>query len=399
MANGIGRIPVPVKNRWRRFRYSTLPVLGLLSLLASTFWLWNRAGEIPHAYGQVEVVRVDVATALSGILAQLPRGPWTLFDTVEPEQIVAQLDERPLRAEMTVLQEELVRLQKELAAVADKLAVSEADRARRYLGETARLLADSIRLRVELQQRRLAVLERQVLVEIDRLEAQRTNTYLECLKPLYEKKMVSEQELNNARSYRDEAAKRLAENLKVLAEAQAQQRDAEGRLDGFPKIAAFLAADIDKELAPIAAAAEVQRGRIAALEVEIGRLAIRAPLRGVITAIHHWPGENVRAGDPIVTLTAPQGRYIVSYLRQEQHIVPQVGMPVDVRMRAVVARPVPSLVERVGPQIEAIPPHMCRDPKIPEWGLPVRIALPEPFSGRPGELFEVTFKTHAANAN
>ena len=72
--NGMGRIPVPWKNRWRHFRYSTLPVLGLLVLLASTFWLWNRAGEIPHAYGQVEVVRADVATALSGILTPLPRG-------------------------------------------------------------------------------------------------------------------------------------------------------------------------------------------------------------------------------------------------------------------------------------------------------------------------------------
>jgi multidrug resistance efflux pump len=397
MVNGNGRIPVPWKNRWRRFRYTTLPVLGLSALLAATFWLWNRAGEIPHAYGEVEVVRVDVATALSGILAPLPRGPWTLFDTVEPDQIVAQLDERPLRAEMTVLEQELVRLQKELGAVADRLAVSEADRARRYLGETARLLADSIRLRVELEHRRLAVLERQVLVEIDRLEAQRTNTYLECLKPLYENKMVSAQEINNARSYRDEAAKRLAENLKVLAEAQSQERGAEGRLDQLPKLAAFLAADLDKELAPIAAAADVQRGRIAALGVEINRLTIRAPLRGAISAIHHWPGENVRAGDAIVTLAAPQGRYIVSFLRQEQHVVPAVGMPVDVRMRAVVARPVPSVVERIGPQIEAIPPHLCRDPKIPEWGLPVRIALPENFSGRPGELFEVTFKTRAAS--
>ena len=342
----------------------------------------------PQAYGQVEVVRAEVATALSGILTPLPRGAWALYEPVEPEQVLAQLDDRPLRAELAVLQEELARLGKELGAVGEKLAVSEADRSRSYLGETARLVADSIRVRVELQQRRLAVLERQVLVEIDRLEAQRTNTYLECLKPLYEKKMVSEQELNNARSYRDEAAKRLAENVKILGEAQSQQRNAEGRLEGFPKLAAFLAANIEKELAPITAAAEVQRKKIAALEVEIGRLTIRAPMRGVIAAIHHWPGENVRAGDPIVTVAAPQGRYIVSFLRQEQHVVPKVGMPVDVRMRAVIAPPVPSVVEQVGPQIEAIPPHLCRDPRVPEWGLPVRIALPEPFSGRPGELFE-----------
>jgi multidrug resistance efflux pump len=399
MVNGTGRIPVPLKNRWRRFRYSTLPVLGLLSLLTATFCMWQHAGEIPHAYGQVEVVQVPVATALSGILAPLQRGRWALYDTVEKGEIVAQLDDRPLAAELAVLKEELLRLQKELEGARDKLAVREADRTRNYLGETARLLADDIRLHVELQQRRLAVLERQIKVEVDRLEAQRTNTYYECLKPLYDKKMVSEQEMNNARSYRDEAAKRLAENIKVAEEAKKQQGDAEERLGAYPKVAPFLAADLDKELAPIAAAADVQSKRIRAMEIEISRLAIYAPIRGMITAIHHWPGENVRAGDAIVTLADTQGRYIVGYLRQEQHVVPEVGMAVDVRMRAVVARPVPSKVECIGPQIEPIPPHMCRDPKIPEWGLPVRVRLPEQFTGRPGELFELTFKTHAKSGS
>ncbi len=58
----------------------------------------------------------------------------------------------------------------------------------------------------------------------------------------------------------------------------------------------------------------------------------------------------------------------------------------------------PSKVELVGPQVEAIPEHLCRDPKMPEWGVPVRITIPKGFSGRPGELFEVTFKTHPKDA-
>jgi multidrug resistance efflux pump len=322
------------------------------------------------------------------MLMPLPQGAWKLYETVEPDQILAQLDDRPLRAQMTTLEQELVRLRKELEAATAKLSVSEADRARSYL-------SDSMRLRVELEQRRLVALEKQMQVEVDRLEAQRTNTQLESLQPLYEKKMVSEQEMNNARIYRDEAAKRLAEDTKVAEEAKSLQKEAQERLKQLPD---FLPAEGAKELAGFVAAADVQQSRIAELKVQIERLTIRSPLRGMICAIHHWQNENVPANEPIMTIASAEARYVVSYVRQEQHVEPKVGMTVDLRKRAIIRPAVETVVERVGPQIEAIPQHLCRDPKIPEWGLPVRIALPEKFSGHPGELFEVTFKTHSQDA-
>ncbi len=337
---------------------------------------------MPHAIGEVEAIRVDVATGLGGILAPMPQGSWTLFDVVEANQVVAQIDDRPLRAQLGTLTEELGRLRKELAAVAARLSVSEADRARTYA-------AEKIRLQCELEQRRLTVLERQTQVQMDRLEAQRTSIYFDCLKPLYEKKMISEQEYNNARLTRDEAAKRLAEDLKVQGEAETQQKDAQKRSS---QLADYQALDLAKELAPIEAAAVVQQSRIAELELEISRLAIRAPIRGRVVAVHHWPRENVKPGDPIVTVAAEQGRYLIGYVRQEQHIRAKVGMQVDVRVRAAISRPVSTVVERVGPQVEPIPLHLCRDPKMPEWGLPVRITCPKDFAGHPGELFELTFK-------
>ena len=384
-----GRIPVPWKHRWRRFRYGMLPSLGLIAFVAATLWFWTRQGEMPHAIGEVEVVRVDVASALSGVLATLPREPWKLYEAVEPNQVVARLDERPLQTQMATLVQELVRLRKELDAASAKLVVSESDRARSYLDET-------IRLRVEQEQRRLVVLEREVQVAIDQLEAERTKTYLECLRPLHVRKIISDQEWNNARIYCDEAAKRFEDTNKVLGEAETQEKNAEGRLAKFP---AFQPADVPTELAPIIAAADVQQAKIKELEIEISRLTIRAPIGGTICAILHWPNENVRAGEAIVTIAAGQGRYIVSYLRQEQHVDPAVGMKVDVRKRLAISPRMPSVVERGGAQVELIPEHLHRDPKMPEWGLPVRITNPKDFSGRPGELFEVTFKTHAKEAS
>jgi multidrug resistance efflux pump len=385
VVNGMERISTPWRTWWQRFRYTTLPLLGLVAFTVLTFLLWTQQGEMPHAIGEVEVVRVDVSSPLGGILMPLPQGLWSLYETVEANQVLAQLDDRPLQAQMVTLVQELARLRKELDALAAKLAVSEADRGLTYMD-------DSVRLQVQLQQRNIVVLEWLAKVAVNRLEAQRRTVYYDCLKPLYDKKIISELELNNARMLRDEALARLAENTKVLGEAETQNKMAGARLAQLPK---FLPANVPAELAPIAAAAEVQQAKIRELEVEISRMTIRAPIRGMIVAIHHWPQSAVRADEPIVTLAAEKGRYLVSFLRQEQHVDPKVGMDVDVRKRAAISPTVRSVIERVGPQVEPIPMHLCRDPKYPEWGLPVRITLPKNFTGRPGELFEVTFKTRS----
>lgn len=378
-------IPIPWKQHWRRFRFATLPWLGFGVLTAAALWTWRHQGVQPHTLGEVEAVRVDLAAGNNGILAPLASGPWTVFDVVESNQVVAQLDDRPIRAQLLTLTEELGRLHKELDAAGMKLTVSEADRARVHV-------TDLERLHLELEQHRLSVLDRQAQHELNRLELQRYSTRVDCLQPMYERKLISDLEMKNEQTLRDEAAKRFAEGAQALHEAEAQQVLAEGRLEQFPGL---LAADVAKELAPVAAAAEVQRARIRELDIEIQRLTIRAPFRGLICTIHHWPGENVRVGDPIVTLAADRGRFIVAYVRQEQRLRPEVGMAVDVRSRVGLSQPQSTIVERVGPQVEPIPLHQCRNPKMPEWGLPVRIALPAEFTGRPGELLQVTFKTLA----
>ena len=395
------RISTPWRLWWHRFRYTILPVIGLVAFAILTLLLWTRQGEIPHAIGEIEAIHVDVASPLSGILtplSELPEGRWALYDTVEKGQVLARLDAGPLQAEMATRVRELTRLQKELDAVTAKLAVSEADRGLSYMSE-------AVRLHVELAQRTLAALERQAEVAVNRIEAQRRITYYDCLKPLYDKKIVSELELNNARFLRDEAVKRLAENTKVADEAETQKMIARTRLNKvetetsddtrFDHLPKFLPADIAKELAPIAAAALVQEAKIKEVKIQIGLLEIHSPIHGMISAINRWPQSAIRAGEPIVTIASDERRYLVCYVRQEQHVDPKEGMEVDVRKRAAISPTVRTVIERVGPQIELIPIHLCRDPKMPEWGVPVRIALPKDFVGRPGELFEITFKTRS----
>ena len=69
-------------------------------------------------------------------------------------------------------------------------------------------------------------------------------------------------------------------------------------------------------------------------------------------------------------------------------------MPVDVVVRSTPRKKVRTWVEHVGAQVEPVPPHQLHDPRVLEWGLPVRIAIPPGLSLRPGELVVVTFRRH-----
>jgi multidrug resistance efflux pump len=354
---------------------------------AATLYLWGQQGVLPETIGEVEAVRVDVTASVDGALVPLAGGQWSLFDEVEFNQVVAQLDDSPIRAQLATLTAEHARLQKELDAESAKLETAEADRADRHL-------VDSARLRVEAEDRRLAVLDRRIQVESDTLELERLNIRINSLTPLFAKKLVAELEMKNERILRDQVAKRLASSTKAQGEAETALRAAELRVKECKQ---FVPAQVTRELAPLAAAVAVQQATIREIEAGIGKLAIRAPIRGVVCAVSRRPGESVRAGDPILTLAANSGRYIVSYVRQQQRIHPTVGMPVNVRVLAPVSRSLTTVVERVGPQMELIPQHQCRDPRVPEWGLPVRIALPHGCPTRPGELLEVSFRAQAKN--
>jgi len=46
----------------------------------------------------------------------------------------------------------------------------------------------------------------------------------------------------------------------------------------------------------------------------------------------------------------------------------------------------------IGPQGELIPPDQLRNPTVPEWGLPVSIALPADVELRPGEVVDLVFQ-------
>lgn len=382
-------IRVPVTRRLQRLRYTILPMASFCTCVLLTAWLWQRQGQMPNGIGEVEAVRIDVATGADGTLTPLPRGQWTLFDRVEANEVLARLDDRAVRAEMTTLKAEMAHVRGELAAAVEQIELDESERQHDHQRELRRLVWQR-------EQHRLDALDRRAAIETDRIEEMRLNGQLTYLEPLRSQDAVSVMEITDLRLQRDEVRKRIAENESCLAEAKVQLERSEATLKEYSQLRTAQTARL---LEPLEAEIAVLECRLDELQLKIGGLEIRAPISGTICAIHGWPGQSLRAGDPVVTVAADQGRYIVSYVRQEQRLQPKVGTPVWVRVRGSGNGLVRSVVERVGPQVETVPLHQQRDPRVQEWGLPVCIELPKDLELRPGQLIDIRFDTwHISNS-
>jgi multidrug resistance efflux pump len=375
-------IPTPWTRRWARFCYRGLPILGFVGCLTATLWLWQRQGRLPTLPGEVIAIRLDVTSGRDGVLAPLGRESWNLYDAVQARQIIARLDDRTVLAQLDTCRKELVRIRADLEAAVIKNSLAETDRSLTFLREATQLTIEHERVL-------LWLLERRIQMGTDRLELQRCDARIEHFTPLHKKGAIPELQWVEEKLSRNIVAKRLQEGLTALHKAEAEEKTLREQREKLP---AQVAADAAKLLAPFQAAIESQQARIRELELASDQLIIRAPIDGIICAILHRPGENVRAGDAIVTVANPRGQGIISYLRQDQRLRPLPGMTAQVRPRLPACRAVATRVERVGPQVEPVPLHLCRDPKIPEWGLPVLIAIPDGLPIHPGELLDVSFQ-------
>ena len=150
-----------------------------------------------------------------------------------------------------------------------------------------------------------------------------------------------------------------------------------------------------QEIAALEEAIRFQESQARNLTQKIAACTIRSPVAGTVTSIAAHPGTTVRQGREIMTITEDQGQYIVSYVRQNGQVRPKKDMLVDIRIDRGPGegrRVSRSRVQEVGNQIEAVPPQQLANPRMPEWGVPVRIAMPSDVKLRPGEVVGLVFR-------
>lgn len=377
------RIPTPWKLKWRRLRYRLLPVLTLIVAAMAAGFLWRRHAYISSGTGVVVGKEMQAVCSRDGVLRPVPRlkayRPLSMFADVTRGQILAKDDDRPIRAALARIRADVDHLRTQLPS-----RMASATQPAGAADAQAALMA------VEVEFLRLKAVEQTVELETHLLDLQDQLAVLDARNYLTTRDKDDLAAIDDAEEKRDDLEERLKACRATLDETRKKLDESAARLNSLPPVPV----EIEKQLMPIRAAVSALEARLTELQPQIENLHIRAPITGRITAVYREPGQAVRAGEAIATIVAEIGDHISSYVRQDQGIIPTANMPVDVRVRRPGAVYMRTRVERVGPVFEPVPSQQLRNPRMPEWGLPVRIAMPPGMQVRPGELVEVRFRSN-----
>ncbi len=377
------RIPIPWSHRLKWLRIQALPLVIFAVCAVATVRLWKSQSGTARAVGEVYAVRVELVSRLDGLLTEVPYRRLQLFERVQAGDVVLRLDDQTIRATLVTLGKALDEAKGQVVKAEEQIRIDEAS-------EQLRRLAEVRRRAIRVEQARLTMLETRTVLETDKVELQRLKEQASAIKEAFDKGAINRLEFTNAQLQRDRIAQRIASNEQVLTEAQGQLTRATDQMKEFTPEQTI---QVAKLLTPLRSAIEVQEAKIRELELQVKALEIRSPIDGTVVAITCWPGQAVKAGDPIATVATEQSHYVISYIRQQQRIRPVLGAPVEIRSRSNPSEVIDGIVDRIGPQVEAVPSHQLRDPRVVEWGLPVRIALDGKQNVRPGELVDLKFRT------
>ncbi|MDG2094543.1 MAG: HlyD family efflux transporter periplasmic adaptor subunit [Phycisphaerales bacterium] len=373
------RIPIPLRRRWRLLRLQWMPLAMFLSAAIGVVFLMDRQMGMPFTTGKVNTEIYSATSGSEGVLIDMGLDVLEPFQHVMAGQVIGRLDDRPVLASLEVLRAESGRLRLEVAA------------ARAAWEQTnGRLIVDSQsewhRRMLQVELLRLDILDRDTQMELDQVSLVHEEMHLAQTQQAFQGEAVGSLELASVKARRDVIRERIDHNSLALEESRLQLASARERL------AQYEAPQFDElatVLAPLQAAVTTQETRIQEVRIRSEGLIVLSPISGIITAVHRVPGQTVRTGEPIISVAAEQGRYIVAYLRQSQNMTPEVGMNVTVRMRARPHRQFAAIIERVGASYESIPLDQLRDPSRPEWGLPIRISLRRDADAMPGETVDI----------
>ncbi|MBN1347352.1 MAG: HlyD family efflux transporter periplasmic adaptor subunit [Phycisphaerae bacterium] len=360
---------------WDRWKRHAVPACVWLACLCGVIWLFGKRSQRLELMGVAQGEQRQIA-ALSG--GRLMMVSVQRFENVSREQTVAVLADDRVRAELATAGAEAARLRAEIAAVRSRLLIEAAVQEADYVAESRRFAFD-------VEQKRIQSLELRVVIETDRITFERRRFELDRLKKLQAHSAANEYELATAETRYEALAKQIAENEKLLAQLEADIGQSEQRLKAFARQRPALL-EIDKVLEPLKCAVTVQESRIAELSLERSTLVLRSPMDGVVVDVIRGAGEAVMPGEPILTIAASQPSEVIAYATAEQAARVGPGMATQVQLvrERGPRRTARSRVIEVGPTIVELPQRLWKNPTMPEWGWPIKVAVsPElkPLSG------------------
>ncbi|MCA9171056.1 MAG: hypothetical protein KDB23_25460, partial [Planctomycetales bacterium] len=288
------RIKTPLKQHLHRFRLSVFPAIWFLFCVAITLYLWQRVARVGSIVGEIAAEQISVPAGADGLLVGDAKLSLKLFDEVHKGDVIAVLDDRQIKAQIGVLQAEVAKLTADLDAEQTKLENDQ-------LSLVADHQRERVRLAWEVERRHLETLQLGADVKALQQQLQGAETTLKMLQKMADSPYVkmNPADLADRTAERNALAAQLAGKQQVGKVAYSQWQDAIKQRDSYPELQS---PEVEAILAPIRAAITVQERKMEELQLLQQQLVITSPIDGVITEVFKVPGQQVIAGDPIVSI-------------------------------------------------------------------------------------------------
>lgn len=199
--------------------------------------------------------------------------------------------------------------------------------------------------------------------------------------PLYQEKLVSEDVYQLSLSTRDMYLAEIKETTRAVTEI-------ESRLENLRRVGDPLSDEGEDDTGELIG--ELQRAHDEAAS-DLTPTTLVAPITGMVGVLYRQQGENIVAGEPLISINSPWSERVVGYLRQPYPVDPQTGMKVLVTTRTHQRKKFWSEIVQVGFHLESITNSLAylRPGLLMDSGLPIVVALPAEAKVRPGEIVDL----------
>ncbi len=352
------RMPWPFRLR-RLARWGLLvPMIALVPLLL--WFLTREGGGTDRFIGQVEAESETVGPVGTVRILSIDV---QLGQRVEPGDVLVRLD--PAGPALDAAVQEARLLDYEQSALRYRQTLQESERRCRQIVQEAAVSLEAERMNRARDEAELAGLK----AEMARL------------RPLIEKRLVSEIELSALRPQAAALEQTVVRYAPLIDALQVRHDQA---VEDLQEVRKLLAESVAAVPAPAASARPVAAGEPAVL---------RASRAGVVSRIQYQAGDVVVAGEAIVRVTAERSRYITGMLTQRQLLGVAVGDRLQVVRAADPAQPaLTARVESIDPEVMDLLDPFNPAPRFPVRGRRVRLQVIEEAGALvPGETVTLRF--------
>jgi HlyD family secretion protein len=290
-----------------------IAALALVAALAAAVWYSHRRVAPLYYTGVVEGEERVIRSEVAGRVLEVPHAEGS---ALEPDAVVARLDDRDIQARVKSKMEELAVLAAEVATQEERIALVEST----WRRDVSAAQAD---------------------VHNAEAAAELAEKTFGRERELVAKGVSSAQSLDDQRARRDQTRSALERAREMLARSEAQERNialARHELETLRQRQALTTAQLEE------------------LRVTLGKYTIRAPRAATVLQTQFiWPGELAQPGTPIVAVLDPLDKYVQIYVPVADLARVRVGQKVDIELDSQPGRRVPGEVSFIADKANFTP--------------------------------------------